>query len=66
MRDAQPYLVRHQAGFTAYEHTSHTLFQEMTVFVPPSPSTGCADARFGYSSGPPVSAASSRTSRSEI
>lgn len=30
-----PYRVRHGAGYSVYEHTSHGLGQELVVFVPP-------------------------------
>ena len=30
----EPYRIRHGAGYTSYEHTSHELAQELVVFVP--------------------------------
>ncbi|HLJ92161.1 MAG TPA: glucoamylase family protein [Gemmataceae bacterium] len=33
---AEPYLVRHGQGYTVFEHTSHGLKQELTLFVPPN------------------------------
>ncbi len=35
MGDNAPYLVRHGAGYTAYEHNSHGLKQRMELFVDP-------------------------------
>ena len=34
IREAQPYVVRHGQGYTVFEHTSHGLAQELTMFVP--------------------------------
>ncbi|MEO6725388.1 MAG: glucoamylase family protein [Blastocatellia bacterium] len=35
MREAQTYVVRHGQGYTRFEHTSHGIAQELTMFVPP-------------------------------
>lgn len=34
-RPAAPYTVRHSAGYTRFQHASHWLRQETTLFVPP-------------------------------
>jgi cyclic beta-1,2-glucan synthetase len=34
IREAQPYVVRHGQGYTVFEHTSHGIAQELTMFVP--------------------------------
>ncbi|MDQ3013447.1 MAG: phosphorylase, partial [Acidobacteriota bacterium] len=35
MREAQTYVIRHGQGYTRFEHTSHGIAQELTMFVPP-------------------------------
>jgi cyclic beta-1,2-glucan synthetase len=35
IREREPYVIRHGAGYTRYEHTSHELEQTLRVFVPP-------------------------------
>ena len=34
-RDDAPYLIRHGAGYSSFEHASHGLLQNLTVFVAP-------------------------------
>jgi cyclic beta-1,2-glucan synthetase len=34
VREAQAYVVRHGQGYTSFEHTSHGIEQELTMFVP--------------------------------
>ncbi|MHB1295388.1 MAG: GH36-type glycosyl hydrolase domain-containing protein [Anaerolineae bacterium] len=34
-RASEPYLIRHGAGYTIYQHHSHGLRQELELFVPP-------------------------------
>ncbi|MEP7270705.1 MAG: hypothetical protein ABI882_04340, partial [Acidobacteriota bacterium] len=34
IREPQPYVIRHSHGYTTFEHTSHGLAQELTLFVP--------------------------------
>ena len=35
IREVEPYVIRHGAGYTTYTHRSHELSQELLVFVPP-------------------------------
>ncbi len=37
IREAAPYVIRHGAGYSLFEHTSHGLSQELLVCVPPDP-----------------------------
>ncbi|HEX4951034.1 MAG TPA: glucoamylase family protein [Blastocatellia bacterium] len=34
VRETEPYVIRHGQGYTIFEHTSHGLAQELTLFVP--------------------------------
>ncbi len=34
IRESQPYVVRHGQGYTSFQHTSHGIAQELTMFVP--------------------------------
>ncbi len=34
IREAEPYKIRHGKGYTIFEHTSHGIEQELTMFVP--------------------------------
>jgi cyclic beta-1,2-glucan synthetase len=34
IREPPPYVVRHGRGYTSFEHESHDIYQELTVFVP--------------------------------
>jgi len=34
IRNKNPYIIRHGQGYSVFEHTSNTLYQETTVFVP--------------------------------
>ncbi len=34
IRETNPYVVRHGQGYTAFEHTSHGIVQELLMFVP--------------------------------
>ncbi len=45
-----PYLVRHGAGYTAYEHHSHRLKQHLRLFVPPDSPVKIAQLRLENSS----------------
>ncbi|MGI8587300.1 MAG: GH36-type glycosyl hydrolase domain-containing protein [Chloroflexia bacterium] len=38
IREREPYTIRHGHGYTIFEHTSHGIEQEMTLFVPPAAS----------------------------
>ena len=38
IRETNPYVIRHGAGYTCYQHVSHGVEQELLVFVPPGES----------------------------